>query len=198
MESSTALLLDLAQQIESFQFCSPSEDPDLVDNVIDSFRHLARRFMGHARKIQNPSIQKSLDQLTPDIESISEGMDLQSALEVLIFDIRETINRPISWLVIESEYIAPSIINTLRQLKSSKFDLIKVIEFCEELNGTFYSGYYLATALLIRSLMNHIPPIFGHEKFSQVVSQSTKSRQELFTPWMKLRATWPICTRTTL
>jgi len=27
-----------------------------------------------------------------------------------------------------------------------------------------------------------IPPIFGHENFTQVVAQSTRSRQELFKP----------------
>jgi hypothetical protein len=60
--------------------------------------------------------------------------------------------------------------------------LAKVIQFCHEINGTFNSGHFLGTALLIRALINHVPPIFGYERFDQVVSQSTKSRKELFKP----------------
>jgi hypothetical protein len=45
-----------------------------------------------------------------------------------------------------------------------------------------YARYYFATFFLIRALLNHIPPIFGYETFEQVVSQSTRSRKELFKP----------------
>jgi hypothetical protein len=63
------------------------------------------------------------------------------------------------------------------QLKSTKarFDFAKLIRFCEELNDSYRRGNYLACILLIRAVMNHVPPIFGVQTFSQVVAGSGKS-----------------------
>jgi hypothetical protein len=182
MDSRTTKLLELAEQIDVFKFCSPSDDPDEQDAVVYGFKHLAKRFIGYARKIQNQSIQDSLKALNTDIDDIYGALDLHADLQVIIDDLRELLTHPIEWSAIETEFIDSSIIENLQQAKSKKYDLAKVIEFCQEINGTFNSGYYLATALLIRALTNHIPPIFGQDKFNQVVAQSTKSRQELFRP----------------
>jgi hypothetical protein len=184
MASKATIILELAEQIENFRFCSPSDDPDEQDAVVYGFKFLAKRFIGHARKIQNQDFQNSLGQINVDIENdIREAYDLRSDLQVVIDDIRELLSQPnIEWSAIQNEYIDSSIIEKLNQNQNKKYDLTKVIQFCREINGTFKSGYYLSTALLIRALINHIPPVFGHERFDQVVSQSTKSRKELFKP----------------
>ncbi|KAM3094117.1 DUF2513 domain-containing protein [Phormidesmis sp. 146-35] len=79
-------------------------------------------------------------------------------------------------------YVDPNIIEELRSVESCEFDLSKVVRFCEELNSSFVAENYIATTLLIRALINHIPPIFGQKTFPQVVSQVSKSRRELFSP----------------
>jgi hypothetical protein len=61
-------------------------------------------------------------------------------------------------------------INELQQIQSDKFDLCKLIRFCEELNGCYLNEEYLATSLLIRAVLDHVSPIFGFNTFSQVVS----------------------------
>ncbi len=182
MEYRTSKLIELADQIESYKFCSPSDDPEKIDDVVFGYKHLAKRFVGSAQKIQNQSIQDSIKGLNTDVENIYEVFNLHSNLQIIIDDFRELLSQPIEWSMAETEFIDSSIIESLRQINSKKYDLAKVVEFCREINGTFNSGYYLAAALLIRSLTNHIPPIFGHETFKQVVSQSTRCRQELFKP----------------
>ncbi len=67
-------------------------------------------------------------------------------------------------------FVESSVIEALMQCAGKKFDLIKVVCFCEELNSSFSSGNYLASTLLIRALINHIPPVFGKTTFQQVVS----------------------------
>ncbi len=94
-------------------------------------------------------------------------------------DLLDDLQRP---LVQTTKFVDPEIIEQLRLEKNSKFDLSKVICFCEELNSSFSAGNYLASALLLRALINHIPPIFGHTTFHQVVSQVSKTRRELFKP----------------
>jgi hypothetical protein len=79
-------------------------------------------------------------------------------------------------------FVDPSVIEALRQCHNKKYDLAKVVRFCEELNSSYSSGNYLASSLLIRALLNHVPPVFGHTAFQQVVSQSAKSVKDLLKP----------------
>jgi len=78
------------------------------------------------------------------------------------------------------DFVDLKIIEELRSAINSSFDLSKVIRFCEEINSSFSIGNYIATTLLIRALINHIPPVFGQKTFQQVISQVSKSRRELF------------------
>jgi hypothetical protein len=79
-------------------------------------------------------------------------------------------------------FVEQSVIEQLRQSASKKHDFSKLVRFCEELNSSFASGNYLASTLLIRALLNHVPPIFGHTTFLQVVSQAGRSVKELLKP----------------
>jgi hypothetical protein len=79
-------------------------------------------------------------------------------------------------------FVEPSVMEQLCQPTSKKHDLAKIVRFCEELNSSFASGNYLASTLLIRALLNHVPPIFGHTTFLQVVSQAARSVKELLKP----------------
>jgi hypothetical protein len=51
---------------------------------------------------------------------------------------------------------------------------------CGEINSLYAHGNILATALLMRTVLNHVPPVFGHDTFSQVVANIGKSLKESF------------------
>lgn len=176
-------LLYFINEIDNFRFCSPSADPDEQTAVVYGFKHLVKRFLGYARKIQNQEFQESLSHIDPDIEDIYAVYDLNIDLQVVLDDLKELLSEPSTKLkVLQNEYIDSVLIETLEELHNERYDLTKVVEFSKEINGTFSSGYYLATSLLIRALLNHVPPIFGYEKFSQIVAQSSRSRKDLFRP----------------
>ena len=78
MNNKTEIILELAEQVENFQFCSPSDDPDEQTAVIYGFKHLVKRFLGHARKIQNQDFQNALAQINPDIDDIYSGVGIQT------------------------------------------------------------------------------------------------------------------------
>jgi hypothetical protein len=54
-------------------------------------------------------------------------------------------------------------------------DLTKLIRMCEELNDCYARENYIACALMVRAVINHIPPVFGTQTFSQFVSQAGRS-----------------------
>jgi hypothetical protein len=112
IESRAEKILELANQIENFRFCSPSDDPDEQDAVVYGFKHLVKRFIGHARKIQNQDFQTSIGQINADIENnIYEAYDLHSDLQVIIDDIRELLSKPsVEWSVLQTEFIDSSVI----------------------------------------------------------------------------------------
>lgn len=81
----------------------------------------------------------------------------------------------------ESYYVDLARIQELKHIQSTQFDLCRLIQLCEELNKSYGNENYLATAILVRSIIDHVPPIFGVSYFSQVAnnySAGTKSFRE--------------------
>lgn len=66
-------------------------------------------------------------------------------------------------------FIAETRLAELRVL-STQFDFQKLVRFCDELNVAYSKGCYLATIMLTRGLLDHIPPIFGKRNFSEVAN----------------------------
>lgn len=66
--------------------------------------------------------------------------------------------------------VAESRLDELRALRHPELDLQRLIRLCEELNTTYSHGCYLAAIMLTRSLLDHVPPIFGKTKFTEVVN----------------------------
>lgn len=67
-------------------------------------------------------------------------------------------------------YIEQSRIDELAKLKTKRFDTSKLILLCNELNQCSTIGSIVAVAGLQRTIINHIPPIFGFTEFGQVVA----------------------------
>jgi hypothetical protein len=70
----------------------------------------------------------------------------------------------------ESFFVSEERIAELRTVTGQQFDLRKLVRLCEELNITFENACYLATASLVRAILDHVPPIFGLPTFAQVAS----------------------------
>lgn len=72
---------------------------------------------------------------------------------------------------ISENYVNLERINEMSLVKSDIFDLTKLIQLCEELNSSFENENYLAVAMLVRAILDHVPPIFGFRTFIEVSSQ---------------------------
>lgn len=58
----------------------------------------------------------------------------------------------------------------LQRINSQSFDLSKLIQLCYELNSCYEKECYLAVTMLVRTILDHVPPIFGYQKFEEVAN----------------------------
>ncbi|MDD4938516.1 MAG: hypothetical protein PHX34_05950 [Candidatus Shapirobacteria bacterium] len=68
------------------------------------------------------------------------------------------------------DYINKERIQNIQDIKNSIFDFSKLLKLCEELNIAFSNKSYLSVITLTRIILDHIPPVFGYNDFSQVAN----------------------------
>jgi hypothetical protein len=73
-------------------------------------------------------------------------------------------------------YVDPDRINELKGISDDQFDFAKLIRICEEINICFAGECYLAIIMLIRSMLDHVPPIFKCRSFAEVANNYSGAR----------------------
>jgi len=69
-----------------------------------------------------------------------------------------------------SDFVNQQRITELTLLKQNKFDLSKLIQLCKELNIANSSHSYYSVGMIVRAIIDHVPPIFGYSDFNEVES----------------------------
>ena len=110
-----------------------------------------------------PPANAQLDALLPEIED---------ALELL-----DGVGQPVGLNVF---IIQPALLARLSEHESKRFDVATLVRMCREINSSYAHGNCLAAVLLMRTVLNHVPPAFGCETFGQVVANVGKSLKESF------------------
>jgi hypothetical protein len=67
-------------------------------------------------------------------------------------------------------YVDGTRLEELRSLTPASVDLRRLIAMCEELNICAANGCVLATAMLTRAIIDHVPPIFNAKNFDEVAN----------------------------
>jgi hypothetical protein len=70
----------------------------------------------------------------------------------------------------ENFYVDPHRIDEMRKISASQWDLSKLIRLCEELNTANKTQSYFSVAMLSRTILDHVPPIFGCNSFPEVAN----------------------------
>lgn len=181
MNKTVSQLLEIANEINNIKLenCGPSDDPDKQYVYAATFRDLLIRFVALAKRLNDPFV----DEL---IEDINDNIDIRSIVEAhyqraKLFSIVDYLNeikddidyRPT--IISNSSFVDKDLLEKLKLARSNKFDFSKLIKFIEELNINYKMGNYLSAILLLRAIINHIPPIFRFKTFPEYVSQANRS-----------------------
>lgn len=75
-----------------------------------------------------------------------------------------------------ADYVHQSRIAELQKLTSSTYDTTRLVRLCEELNICWHEGADHAVAMLVRSIVDHIPPVFRVTSFGHVASNYAGSK----------------------
>ena len=81
----------------------------------------------------------------------------------------------------QKEYVDTNRIKELSDISNHQFDLSRLLRLCEELNIAFENSCYLSISMILRTILNHVPPIFDCNSFEEVtnnysVSEKNKKR----------------------
>lgn len=120
--------------------------------------------------------------LGPSYASIQEAAELARGAVRAINRKRAT--PPISATSVKS-YIDPSRVIALQQISGGDWDFLRLAEMCRELNIAAANRCYMTTAMLVRAIIDHIPPVFGLEKFSEVANNYGGAKEKSFKGSMK-------------
>jgi hypothetical protein len=179
MASALSLALEIAGQVEGFPLgkCGPSDDPDMQTAYLYGFRGVARRFVWAAKRVGDPDLSAMLSEIDTSPECITDAYALRADLIGVIDYLREVAENPEyeRGVKLGAAFIDEDLVKELRLARSEQFDLDKLIRFCEELNDAYRRGNYISCALLMRAVVNHVPPLFGKSTFSQVVAGAGRS-----------------------
>ncbi len=70
----------------------------------------------------------------------------------------------------EKDYVNVDRIEELKNCKKDNFELLKLIRICEELNSNWRENNYISVIALVRTILHHVPPLFGFTNFEQVAN----------------------------
>ncbi len=169
------IIADLIENARGFRLCGPSDDPDRQTGVTSGYCYLVVQFKRLAGPILSSPLASRLNAINVDIDNLYSAYDAKAELDSLIPEIEAALERLDDEGIMQPPQdgwflVADSRITELRQIVSSEFDFRKLVRLCEEINSVYSQQCYYASAMLIRSLLDHVPPVFGFKTFSEVAN----------------------------
>jgi len=176
-------LVELIEAARRFRFCGPSDDPDEQTGVTTGYRYLVVQLKRLASPVLPEVEATRLNAIEVDVDDLYSAYDAKAEIDALLPDIEAALERADDgalsvganrWMV------DPSLIDRLASEQSAQFDIGFLVGMCREINSCFAHSNVVATALLMRAVLNYVPPLFGHETFPQVVANIGRSLQDSF------------------
>jgi hypothetical protein len=167
------IIAELIEDARRFRFCGPSDDPDEQTAVTAGYYHLVIQFKRLASPVLASASASRLNAIEVEIDNLYSAYDAKSELDALLPEIEAALEylddanvRIADGLTI----VADSRLVELRSLVSTDFDFRKLVRLCEEINSAYGLQSYYATAMLLRALLDHVPPVFGFKTFDEVAN----------------------------
>jgi len=72
--------------------------------------------------------------------------------------------------IYSDDFIDSQRVKDLKGVTLKKYDLSRLIKMCQEINDNFSRKNYISVIILVRTIMNHVAPIFGLNSFSEIAN----------------------------
>lgn len=133
-----------------------------------------------SRGLRSSDVREQLELVPSNIESIYDVYESKAHLDAACVDIDAELNdpAPAGLTPPRTSLVAPQLIEGLSKVTSGQFDTTKLTGYCREINSSFYHGNVVACLLLMRTVLNHVPPVFGHKSFAEVTANAGKSLKD--------------------
>lgn len=168
------IIADLIEEARRFRFCGPSDDPDEQTAVTSGYRYLVTQFKRLAAPVLTSPFVARLHAIDVEIDNLYSAYDARAELDALLPEIQTALERLDDdgdlQVLDGATVVAESRLVELRSLVQPDFDFRKLIRLCEEINAAYGLQCYYATAMLIRGLLDHVPPLFGFKTFGEVAN----------------------------
>jgi hypothetical protein len=179
MTAALSLATQLADEIEQFPLgcCGPSDDPDKQYAYTAEFRDIAKRFVAAIKRMGDPELSSLVAGLDTSPEFITQAHELRAELYVVIDSLKEATKDP-NYAVTaaaNAAFLHTDVLLKLKAISGARLDPTKLARMCEELNDAYARGNYVSSTLLLRAIINHVPPVFGATTFAEVVAQAGRS-----------------------
>jgi hypothetical protein len=180
LQARKSRLLELLRELKTLRLCGPSDDPDEQTSVIESYRYLLINIKVSSTGLVSFETKKQLDELRPEaIESIYDVYSSKAYLDAVAIDIGDDVEN-VTEVPGGPHLISPDLIEALRATTPDGLDASRLAEYCREINSGFAQANLISCLLLMRAVLNHVPPVFGHTDFSQVVANAGRSLKDNF------------------
>ncbi|OSR67156.1 hypothetical protein BV326_04435 [Pseudomonas syringae pv. actinidiae] len=138
-----------------------------------------------AQTLINEALTAANDYVVPLIFTVNNGSggflggpslacvnDVEQLLRAAVRTIeRRAMAQPVEFAksAIRPPYVDPARMLELQRAQS-QWDFSKLIQLCGELNIAHEHDCHHAVGMLVRSIMDHVPPVFGFRSFNEVAS----------------------------
>ena len=78
--------------------------------------------------------------------------------------------RPAELPVGAKAYVDSMRIAALQGISNGTWDFTKLVELCREINVAAANRCHMTTAMLLRTILDHVPPVFGLNTFAEVAN----------------------------
>lgn len=69
---------------------------------------------------------------------------------------------------LSTDFVDPKRIAEIQVIQCEKFDLSRLLVLCDEINVAYRSECVLSVGMLLRAIMDYVPPIFGFASFNEL------------------------------
>ena len=128
--------------------------------IDDELGFVKRLFVEPCQQIPDPGT-------SPSYASVEEAVEV---VRGAVREIRRKRVRPAASPPGVKPYVDPDRINALQALQDGSWDFTRLVELCREINVAGAHRCHMSTAMLLRTILNHVPPVLGFDTFAEVAN----------------------------